>query len=82
MRMGSSEFVLSADAGGEIVPEVHAGPFVSLTDGDGGDAGVFQFLHILQEFGPGGGGSWQYRPVAKSVFVVPETDLPISHGTP
>src|SRR5688572_20781993 len=54
---GSFKFFLSANASGKIVPEVHARPFVSLSDGDRGNAGIFQFLHRIEKLSPGRGRS-------------------------
>src|SRR6266508_2153664 len=70
---GSFKFCLSADASGQIVPEVHARPFVSLTDGDGSNTIFFQFLHIFEELGPSCGGSSD-ASLFEERFVVPETN--------
>ena len=70
---GGQETFLSAGTGGEICPNVHAGPGVFFAQGDGGDAGSFEGLDIIQEFGPGGGRVGNVS-LGEQVLVVPPTD--------
>ena len=80
--IGGAKSGLTADAGGEIRPHVHAGPLVSFAQGDGGDAGSFKGLYIRQKFGPGRGRCMAMPALVKRSLLYHQPTMPISHGTP
>ena len=72
---------LAAEAGGEIGPDVHAGPFVALAEGDGGDAGSLEAFTSARNSVQVVGGAVM-PALANRALLYQKPIMPISHGTP